>query len=235
MKLLITCEHGGNHIPEKYQSFFKNETALLQSHRGYDLGALDVFKHIKSLADYACASETSRLLIELNRSLHHPHLFSSVTKVFSKDEKNNLIQNYYLPYRKSLERIIKNHLQNEETVIHISVHSFTPVFNGVVRNASIGLLFDPSRKNERRFCLDFKNNIQKQNSHLKVRFNYPYLGKADGFTTYLRKVFPKNYMGIEIEINQQFSFENKMPMSLKNALLLALGESIAVWNSNSIP
>ncbi|MEO8932838.1 MAG: N-formylglutamate amidohydrolase, partial [Xanthomarina sp.] len=50
------------------------------------------------------------------------------------------------------------------------------------------------------------------------RFNYPYLGKADGFTSYLRKQFPKNYLGIEIEVNQKFSKNNVIDSQLKQNL-----------------
>ena len=37
---LITCEHGGNRIPPRYRDLFAGCEALLQSHRGYDPGAL---------------------------------------------------------------------------------------------------------------------------------------------------------------------------------------------------
>ena len=33
--------------------------------------------------------------------------------------------------------------------------------------------------------------------------NYPYLGKADGFTTSLRQEFQERYIGIELELNQK--------------------------------
>lgn len=34
--------------------------------------------------------------------------------------------------------------------------------------------------------------------------NYPYRGRADGFTTQLRKRFPiKAYAGVELEVNQK--------------------------------
>jgi predicted N-formylglutamate amidohydrolase len=38
---LVTCEHGGNHVPADYQSLFasKRAVAMLRSHRGYDPGA----------------------------------------------------------------------------------------------------------------------------------------------------------------------------------------------------
>lgn len=57
---------------------------------------------------------------------------------------------------------------------------------------------------------------------MNVRFNYPYLGKADGFTTHLRKKFKDNYIGIELEVNQKFAKNNQMDAYLKQMLVFAL-------------
>lgn len=222
MKLIITCEHGGNEIPLEFQSYFEKNEPILNSHRGYDLGALDVFKTLKPLSDDSNYSKTSRLLIELNRSLHHPNLFSSFTKKLNKDEKSKLINNFYLPYRKGVESTINAFLEDNQTVIHISVHSFTPILNTIERHCDIGLLFDSAKKSEKQFCNQFKSTLKNLDAHLNIRYNYPYLGKADGFTTYLRKKFPKNYIGIELEINQKFSSNNTMNSHLKNTLFKAI-------------
>ena len=80
MTLILTCEHGGNDIPENYKFVFHNASKQLRTHRGYDLGALDVFEYLKDLSGFSVYSKTSRLLIELNRSLHHNNLFSEFTK-----------------------------------------------------------------------------------------------------------------------------------------------------------
>src|SRR5690606_41948935 len=71
MKLVITCEHGGNFVPKKYQPLFKKQETVLQTHRGFDPGTLDLFQYLKPLSHFSIFSDTSRLLIELNRSLHH--------------------------------------------------------------------------------------------------------------------------------------------------------------------
>ena len=36
-------------------------------------------------------------------------------------------------------------------VLHVAVHSFTPVLHGERRNADVGLLYDPARPRERAF------------------------------------------------------------------------------------
>lgn len=218
MKLILTCEHGGNEIPEKQQYLFLSNKQSLQTHKGLDLGALELYNHLKPLADDAVFSTTSRLLIELNRSLHHKNLFSEFSKTLSKLEKQKLIDSYYLVYRNNVEAVIRNYIKEENEVVHISVHSFTPILNTVERNCDIGLLYDSSNKNEKAFSNQFKKELLHQNSNLNVRFNYPYLGKSDGFPTYLREKFHSNYIGIELEINQKHVFENQMDTSIKKAL-----------------
>lgn len=221
MKLIVTCEHGGNKIPNAYQSLFKDCDAL-ESHRGYDLGALDVFNHLKPLADASKYCETSRLLIELNRSLHHKKLFSEYSKALSKTYKDALISNYYLKYRNDVEATIKNIIKDKHSVLHLSLHSFSPNLNGDKRNCDIGLLFDSRNTEEKEICKQLKSQLQILDTALNVRFNYPYLGKADGFTTHLRKQFLKNYVGIELEINQKYAKNNEMDASIKNNLFLAI-------------
>ena len=228
MKFLLTCEHGGNEIPEEFQKYFVQAGGVLNSHRGYDPGALDLFFFLQNLADYSYYSTQSRLLIELNRSLTHPKLFSEFTKNFSSEEKNSIVDRFYFPYRNSVESWISEILEKGEQVFHISLHSFSPELDGKIRNADIGLLFDPSRADEKNFCKILKMQLHLAEPKLKVRFNYPYLGKADGFTTYLRKKFPDNYSGIELEINQKFSVENKMEAALKDSLQLAIKNSLQI-------
>ena len=65
-----------------------------------------------------------------------------------------------------------------------------------------------------------------EDPELSVRFNYPYLGKADGFPTYLRKLFPDNYSGIELEVNQKLSSDNRMEEGLKQLLFDAIGNAL---------
>ncbi len=222
MKLVLTCEHGGYDIPKEYKALFVNQEAVLNSHRGFDLGALDTFESLKQLADYSKFSTTSRLLIELNRSLHHKNLFSEFTRELSKADRLKIIDQFYKPYRDAIEDVISQFLQEGETVLHISIHSFTPIWEDEERHVDIGLLYDSGIPKEKQFCKSLKTELLKRDNELKVRFNQPYLGKADGFPTYLRKQFKENYIGVELEINQKYSSCNQMPKQLKEVFLNAL-------------
>ncbi|WP_179339882.1 N-formylglutamate amidohydrolase [Winogradskyella ludwigii] len=221
MKLVLTCEHGGNDIPDAYKKHFKNK-ANLQTHRALDLGALDLFETLEPLSDASYYSATSRMLVELNRSLHHKQLFSEFTTNLSNIEKDNIINSYYLPYRTTVENKIRDYIETNNAVLHLSIHSFTPKLNDKTRNCDIGLLFDSTKKTEQLFCKEFKGELQNQDSTLNVRFNYPYLGKADGFTTYLRTQFPTHYLGIEMEVNQKFASENHMNLRIKQSIFKTL-------------
>ncbi|WP_418602767.1 N-formylglutamate amidohydrolase [Hwangdonia sp.] len=223
MKLVLTCEHGGNEIPEAYSAYFKNKD-VLKTHRGFDLGALDLFQTLKPLADASYFSTTSRLLVELNRSRNHKNLFSEFTKSLPRNEKAEIIKTHYLPYRTAVENTIKTYIENGDSVLHLSIHSFTPVLNNIRRNCDIGLLYDSQKKTEKQFCKQLKAQILRQEANLNIRFNYPYLGKADGFTMYLRKQCPIDYLGIEIEVNQEFVNHGVMDSKLKRALYKALKE-----------
>ncbi len=43
-KILITCEHGGREIPKEFQQHFDAHQELLETHRGWDIGALELYR-----------------------------------------------------------------------------------------------------------------------------------------------------------------------------------------------
>lgn len=204
--VLITCEHGGNRIPRPYARLFRDARAVLEGHRGYDPGTLQLAKRF---ADRLCAplfaSTLSRLLVELNRSLRHRALFSEFTAGLDAVAKQRILDRYYVPHRRAVEDWIAESVRGGHRVVHLSVHSFTPVLNGVVRSADVGLLYDPLRARERKLCLAWQRVLRHRRSDVRVRRNYPYLGKSDGFTTCLRRQFSDaQYAGIELEVNQRW-------------------------------
>lgn len=202
--LFITCEHGGNRIPPRYRSLFDRGHAALNSHRGWDPGALQLARELAAALDAPLHFSTlSRLLVDLNRSEGHPRVLSKYSEVLSNREREALFDRYYRPYRAAALGGMQAEVSGENRVIHISVHSFTPVLKGVRRNADIGLLYDPRRPGERALAAAWRRAIRSVQPGLRVRMNYPYLGTSDGHTTSLRGWFPADfYVGIELEVNQ---------------------------------
>jgi predicted N-formylglutamate amidohydrolase len=191
----VSCEHGGNRVPGFTHLLSKR---FLHTHRGYDPGALELARDVAKAAGAPFFHSTvSRLLVELNRPLGHPHLFYLD---LSQAQRDMLLRRYYLPYWRAVEAAIR---KAGRRVLHLSVHSFTPRFRGVTRSTDIGLLFDPQRPGEAAFCRAWARELAGQN--LRVHENRPYAGVHPSVVQSMRERFsPGRYAGIQIEINQRY-------------------------------
>ncbi|MBZ0269625.1 N-formylglutamate amidohydrolase [bacterium] len=201
--IVVTCEHGGNRVPAEWAPLIPAH--VLASHRGYDRGALGMARRLaKRLGAPLFSSTVTRLLVELNRSEHHRDLFSRYTRPLSADAKQRLLDAHYRPYRERVERHLAAAIRRGRPVLHLSMHTFTPVLRGERRAVDVGLLYDPARTRERRLGATWACQLTEDAPGLRVRRNAPYRGTADGFPTYLRKRFGNAYVGIELEVNQRF-------------------------------
>jgi predicted N-formylglutamate amidohydrolase len=202
--LILTCEHGGNDLPSAYAALFDGEAAVLATHRGWDIGALGLAQAMATqLGTPLYFSTTTRLLVDLNRSLHVKGVWSQWTRPLDAAAKNELIHRYYQPYRTNVEAHLTQLVGEGKRVLHLSIHSFTQVLNGETRNADVGILYDPKRAFEATLARALAVAVQTEDKTLRVRRNYPYVGYTDGFTTYLRrKLAATHYAGVEIETRQ---------------------------------
>ena len=205
---IVTCEHGGNRIPAPYRPLFRGQKALLDSHRGYDPGSLVMAKALAgAFAAPLVSSTVSRLLVDLNRSIGHPQLFSAVTRAAPAEIRSQIVDEHYRPYRTQAEHLITQAVARGHRAIHISSHSFTPELDGKVRGTDVGLLYHPARRGEAELCARWKETLAALAPDLRIHRNYPYAGKGDGLTSHLRMRFtPGDYVGIELEVNQGIVF-----------------------------
>lgn len=226
--LLLSCEHGGNHIPPQYTPYFRGQQAVLASHQGWDPGALELTQDLEAAFKVeAVTSEVSRLVVDLNRSVRHPNLMSS-RLLLDLARRNALLEEWYWPYRRKVEARIDKQLARSKRVLHLSVHSFTPVLKGKTRTADIGLLYDSKQDLERAFCHLWRSSLREIDAALRVKMNYPYRGTSDGLTTALRKKYPpESYLGIELEVNQAFPLGPKGPwQTLRQTLIQSLRQAL---------
>jgi predicted N-formylglutamate amidohydrolase len=228
LRLILSCEHGGCRVPVRYAACFRQAEAALHSHRGYDAGSLELARRLAARTQAPLfAAHITRLLVDLNRSPGHPALFSEFTEPLSADEKRAVLAQHYYPHRRRVEAAMAASIQQGHTVLHIGIHTFTPVFRDRPRRADVGLLYDPARSGESAFCRRWQQQLRQRMPGLIVRRNYPYLGKTDGLTTALRRRFaPQDYLGVELEINQRWT--ERSPANrrqLANALIDSLNET----------
>ncbi len=220
---LLSCEHAGNIVPEGYESLFEPTKDVLSTHKAWDIGALSIAQVISDrLALPLFYQEITRLLVEANRSLNSPQLFSDYTNALSKSQKERIIEQYWMPYRERTGQFISAEIEKGHQVVHLSIHTFTPLWEGKAREVEVGLLYDDELENEAEWCKEFEMELHRESEGLAIRHNEPYHGKADGFTTHLRAVYdPEVYLGIELEINQKYMGEQLEMVSrqLSEALL----------------
>ncbi|PAU93507.1 N-formylglutamate amidohydrolase [Aliifodinibius salipaludis] len=206
-QLIITCEHAGNEVPEEFRHLFDHGSEILKTHRGIDIGALELTNTISAMLEKEPYLNTvTRLLVDLNRSTQSPNLFSEFTREQPLHVREKIFKEYYQPHRKKIKEKIDQVIINGEQAIHVGIHTFTPVWENEEREVDVGFLFDPRNKAEQHFCYLWRTELSKRSAELRLKMNEPYRGTMDGFTTYLRRQYSdNNYLGLEIEVNQRFS------------------------------
>ena len=236
LAVVITCEHGGHHVPNRYREYFAGAEATLVSHRGWDPGALKLARKFASEIGAPLFSSTvTRLLVELNRSLNHRKLFSEFTESLHVEEKERLLADVWHPYRDKVRHAIRELIDTAGSVVHLSVHTFTPLWNGEFRKTDVGLLYDPQRHTEREFCHRWGRAISVVEPELIVHRNAPYRGTSDGFVTGLRREFPNDvYTGLELEVNQKY-FMHSQPeyRSGFRSLISGFNQTLGAFKSES--
>ena len=198
--LVISCEHASNTVPPCFEWVFPNKSRVLASHRGYDVGAAVITDALaQRLSLTPVCGEITRLLIDINRSLGNPTMFSPYAHKLAEAQREQLIKTYYLPHCKKLAAAIDRGLRGAEHVLHVAIHSFTPWWDGIRRDGEMGILYDPEMKSESRFAMRMKRHLTAAGYH--TRLNFPYHGRDDSLCHTFRGRYGDRYSGIEIEVN----------------------------------
>ena len=205
---LISCEHAVNHVPAPWRHLFTGHENVLDSHRAYDPGAADLARILADGLSAPCfEAEVTRLLIDHNRSPENRSLWSEFSRGLVAGEKKRLLEDYYHPFRAAVGGWLAGQRRKGLTVVHLSVHSFTPVLKGHARQADIGLLCDPGRSHERTFARSWKKRLGELSPDLRVRLNHPYRGASDCHQRTYRQLYDDRfYLALELEINQALVF-----------------------------
>ncbi len=147
--VVLLCDHAGREVPEGLGFLGISERDLAR-HIGWDIGAAAVTRELAGLLDAtAVLCHTSRLLIDVNR---RPGIASSIpervdgteipgNRDLSPAEVRRRIRRYWLPYHRTVARVIGRLRRRGRTPAVIAVHSFTPRLNGEARPWQIGILW----------------------------------------------------------------------------------------------
>ncbi|MBN2509375.1 MAG: N-formylglutamate amidohydrolase [Spirochaetales bacterium] len=222
VNLICSCEHGGNRVPFRFRKLFKGRRELLKSHRGYDLGVAPVYRRMtRRFGCSGVSSSMTRLLIDQNRTEGNSSLFPALAGPLEPSDRAWLLRKHR-SYVAALDSRIQAAL-SRGPVLHVSFHSFTPVFEGRRRELDFGILFDPSSIQEQN-AADALYEAVSPCSELTVRYNEPYLGTDDGMCTLFRSRYARRgYAGLELEFNQGGIFP------VVNSRARKLIEAVEAW------
>jgi len=193
-------------VPPEFRALFRGHDALLDTHRGWDPGALLLAREMAKAFDAPLFfTETTRLVIDNNRSIGNPELYSEFTRPLPQAVRREIVERHWRPHREPIDRWVHDTIAAGRRVVHLASHSFTPELDGVVRTADIGFLYDPRRAGEVAWSDRWHEALRERRPDLRLRRNYPYIGNSDGVCYQLRKRHPADaYVGIELEVNQAF-------------------------------
>ena len=94
------------------------------------------------------ASTVSRLVIDLNRSIGHPQLFSVATRGAPAETRAQIVEQCYRPHREQVEAPCRASGFARRARDPHFVAQLHPGTDGRVRGADVGLLYDPGRPGE---------------------------------------------------------------------------------------
>ena len=188
--IVLVCEHASNTIPDCLDDL-GIDSEVRSSHAAWDIGARDVAKALSAKLDAPLVACTvSRLAYDCNRPLSAPDCIPSVSEKYaipgnqglSAEERLQRCEQIHDPFHEVVSRTIASQQQNaDRSITLVTVHSFTPVYNGEQRTVEVGFLHSACDRVARAAL-----EREQAKSTLRCALNEPY-DASHGVTYTLRK------------------------------------------------
>ncbi len=145
----ITCDHSGNRIPKSLGTIGLGDTDL-HRHIAWDIGAAAVAHGLSDSLDATLVEQNySRLVIDCNRRIGVEASIpkrSEQTKIpgninIEPEQAAARANEIYHPYHNKISDLLNARAKVGQPTLIVSVHSFTPVYNGVTRPWHIGFAY----------------------------------------------------------------------------------------------
>ena len=146
---LLTCDHAGRRLPLKLGSLGLS-AAEQESHIAWDIGAAGLARRlVKALDAFLILQTYSRLVIDCNRPLKSPGSIVAMSertavagnKIVSEADAEARAREIFHPYHDRIRAELDARLLRKQPTLLVALHSFTPVFDGVVRPWHAGVLY----------------------------------------------------------------------------------------------
>ncbi|SMX43757.1 N-formylglutamate amidohydrolase [Actibacterium lipolyticum] len=197
--VVLVCEHATHEIPASFQNLGLSEETRL-SHAAWDPGAMAVARGLSSMLDAALvASTVSRLVYDCNRPPSAADAMPARSEVIdipgnvglSLQERTARAQTFYEPFRGA----VANRMNLTQSPVLVTIHSFTPVYHGQLRDVEIGVLHDADSR-----LADAMLQTTPSHAGYNVRRNLPY-GPEHGVTHTLKEhALGAGHLNVMLEI-----------------------------------
>lgn len=210
---VLTCEHADVRMPEPWE-WPESDRWAVGTHWSWDPGAADLTRELAdALGCMGVLSRFSRLLCDPNRSETDPGLFRDIAEGLTlkiapttAEDREERLAKYHRPYHEMVDRIVGGHPGQ----IVLSMHTFTPLYEGQPRSVEIGVLFDHED------ALGVRLAAEIAARGLPTWLNEPYSGKAGLIYSASRHAAAHGRAALELEVRQDLATD-------------------PVWRANAVP
>lgn len=230
---LFVCEHASPFIPEELQQLGLNEAAA-SGHIAWDPGAETVTRLLGQVFDATVVTATiSRLVYDLNRAPEAADAIPAQSEIheipgnknLSDEQMSGRVERIYRPFEQTVQREIARYRSAPALV---TIHSFTPVYNGIARDVQLGILHDADHR-----LADAMLSGAPAITQLDVQRNRPY-GPEHGVTHTLRThALPRGLLNVMIEIRSDLLDTQDRCQAIAAMLARLLKGALATCNDPS--
>lgn len=201
--LLLTCEHASERLPDGWQ-WPAEDARLRGSHWAFDPGARELTLELAGqLECCAVLSRFTRLLVDPNRDEGHPDLFRvqaegapvALNAQLHPDDAERRLAGYYRPYHAAVDAAVAA----SEAPTLLSLHTFTPVYEGAVRDVQLGVLFNDDEALGQALLTHLSAQLPE------VRANEPWSGKVGLMYSVERPARAHGRRAVELEVRHDLA------------------------------
>jgi len=230
--MLLVCEHASNFVPSRYVGL-ASDRKLLAAHVAWDPGALRVARHLSQFADAPLVAGTvSRLVYDCNRPPEAPDAIPEKSEQFvirgnlelSEVERRRRARAVHDPFHGQVANMIAI---SPVAPVLITIHSFTPIYNGHPRQVEIGVLHDTDAR-----LADAMLAVASNHTNRVVARNEPYRPE-DGVTYTLRRHgVSRGLLNVMIEIRNDLLSDPDACRRMAGILAGWLGDATKTLTEN---
>lgn len=215
--VLLTCDHASAAIPRVLEGLGL-AAAAVREHIGWDIGAAPVTRHLARLLDApAILAGYSRLVVDCNRDPGDPTSIPAISDGVVVPGNRDLSQTAraaraaacFAPYHDGIAARLDGFLAAGVVPALLSIHSFTPMMNGLARPWHVGILWDK----DPRIPLPLLDALRADPA-LAVGDNEPYSAREPAGYTVRHHAVTRGLPHVAIELRQD---------------LIATAEGAAAW------